>query len=199
MKNMILIKAHMVKKIISTKKGYSLVEVVASLAIISILFVAVTQIIITSKKSEDNTNMKITNATVLNDVNNILFSLDKNGIDIFLNKNITLECTSSNDITEMILNGLKEPYAIYISGNRYYSKNQSEKNKIKYIINIKITKMEQDSKNQGNCLYKAFVKVVGLKKPLEFYYNDDTKHNIDLSNDKEKIIDEDYIILRPNS
>ncbi|MGL6186596.1 MAG: type II secretion system protein [Clostridium chrysemydis] len=189
----------MVKKIISTKKGYSLVEVVASLAIISILLVAVTQIIITSKKSEDNTNMKITNATVLNDVNNILFSLDNKGIDMFLNKNITLECTSSNDITEMILNGLKEPYAIYTSGNRYYTKNQSEKNKIKYIINIKINKMKQDPKNPSNCLYKAFVKVVGLKKPLEFYYNGDTNSNIDLSNDKEKIIDEDYIILRPNS
>lgn len=189
----------MVKKIISTKRGYSLVEVVASLAIISILLVAVTQIIIISKKSEDSTNMKMTNSTVLNDVNNILFSLDNNGINMFLNKDITLESTNSNDITEMILNGLKEPYAVYISNDRYYTKNQSEKNKIKYIVDIKINRLEEDPKNANNILYKALVKVVGLKKPLEFYYNGDTNQKIDLSNDKEKIIDEDYIILRPNN
>ena len=53
---MILTKVNLEKKITSNKKGFTLVEIVAALAIFSILFVVVTQLIANANKGEINTN-----------------------------------------------------------------------------------------------------------------------------------------------
>ena len=103
---MISTKEHMEKKIISNKKGMSLVEVVAALAIFSVLFIGVSSFIMNSIKSENLNNNSIKTVTLMQGMRDILYDQDNKFFQSCLNKQIRIEAEDLDSI-QNVINDLK--------------------------------------------------------------------------------------------
>lgn len=166
----------MEKKTTLIKNGFSLVEVVAALAIMSILFIGVFQLISTATKMENNTNKQLTSESVLKSSCNILFSLDINEVKFFQNKTIRFEVIGPGDVSQMILENFKEP-KVHLSNikgdynSSYYLDGSSSENPIEFLVYVTIKEIKQDLNNKENILYEAKLDVVSLNKNQQYYYD----------------------------
>lgn len=169
---MISTKEHMEKKIISNKKGMSLVEVVAALAIFSVLFIGVSSFIMNSIKSENLNNNSIKTVTLMQGIRDILYDQDNAFFQSCLNKQIRIEAEDldsiQNVINDLKNNNLENSKKVSIEDNTYISKDSSKNNPIKYIVYI-------DTKSKEDGLYNLTVSIITLNKSQYYYYKDGQK------------------------
>lgn len=157
---MILTKELMVRKITSNKKGVSLVEVVAAMAIFLVLFVSVSSLIMSGIKSENITNNAIKEVSVSQSIRDILYNEDNEIFKNYLNnKSIRCEISNIYEFQNMLILNIKNDS---IKNNKYISKNDKN-NPIKYIVYITTT-----SKKEG--LYNVVLSVIVLNKSQYYYY-----------------------------
>lgn len=160
---MILTKVNLEKKITSNKKGFTLVEIVAALAIFSILFVGVTQLIANANKGEINTNTNMENTSVSQGIRDILFKEDNEFFNKFLkDKTIILEGKDLDSLQEMLIEDISDNKIKPINDNTYISENDKE-NPIKYKIYI-------SSKEIDKGLYSVVLTSITLKNTQYYYY-----------------------------
>ncbi|MGL4570694.1 MAG: type IV pilus modification PilV family protein [Clostridium sp.] len=160
---MTLIKENGVKRIFSNKKGVSLVEIVAALAIFSILFIGVTQLIATANKSEINTNVSMENISASGGIRDILFGESNQFFEKYLmGKTIILEGTDLDSIQKMLLSNIESGKAKAQMNNTYTSENSKE-SPIKYKIYI-------TTKENDDGLYSVVLTCVTLKNTQYYYY-----------------------------
>lgn len=196
---MISIKEHMEKKIISNKKGMSLVEVVAALAIFSVLFIGVSSFIMNSIKSENLNNNSIKTVTLMQGMRDILYDQDNAFFQSCLNKQIRIEAEDldsiQNVINDLKNNNLENSKKVSIEDNTYISKDSSKNNPIKYIVYI-------DTKSKEDGLYNLTVSIITLNKPQYYYYKDGQKvpngEDITLSTKDAYIMSQQMIIRAVN-
>lgn len=169
---MISTKEHMEKKIISNKKGMSLVEVVAALAIFSVLFIGVSSFIMNSIKSENLNNNSIKTVTLMQGIRDILYDQDNAFFQSCLNKQIRIEAEDldsiQNVINDLKNNNLENSKKVSIEDNTYISKDSSKNNPIKYIVYI-------DTKSKEDGLYNLTLSIITLNKSQYYYYKDGQK------------------------
>lgn len=169
---MISTKEHMEKKIISNKKGMSLVEVVAALAIFSVLFIGVSSFIMNSIKSENLNNNSIKTVTLMQGIRDILYDQDNAFFQSCLNKQIRIEAEDldsiQNVINDLKNNNLENSKKASIEDNTYISKDSSKNNPIKYIVYI-------DTKSKEDGLYNVTLSIITLNKSQYYYYKDGQK------------------------
>lgn len=196
---MISTKEHMEKKIISNKKGMSLVEVVAALAIFSVLFIGVSSFIMNSIKSENLNNNSIKTVTLMQGIRDILYDQDDTFFTKCVNKQIRIEADDLDSIQD-ILGDLKngtlensENSSTYT--NTYISKDNNENNPIKYIVYI-------DTKSKEDGLYNVTLSIITLNKSQYYYYKDGQKvpngEDITLSTKDAYIMSQQMIIRAVN-
>ena len=196
---MISTKEHMEKKIISNKKGMSLVEVVAALAIFSVLFIGVSGLIMNSMKSENLNNNSIKSVTLMQGIRDVLYDQDDTFFTKCVNKQIRIEADDLDSIQD-ILGDLKNA-ALENSGNSstdnntYISKDNNENNPIKYIVYI-------DTKSNEKGLYNVTVSIITLNKSQYYYYKDGQRvpntDDITLSTKDANIMSQQMIIRAVN-
>ncbi len=159
---MILIKEHTVNKVTSNKKGISLIEIVAALAIFTVLFVGVSGLIMSAMKSENSTNNSIKSTSFIQGIRDTLYNEDNTFFKNYLNgKDVRFELDSIYSIQRMLTGDIQngsETLKIdsYVSGS-------SKNNPIKYIVYINTT-----SKIEG--LYNVVLSVIPLNKSQYYYY-----------------------------
>lgn len=196
---MISTKEHMEKKIISNKKGMSLVEVVAALAIFSVLFIGVSSFIINSIKSENLNNNSIKTVTLMQGIRDILYDQDNAFFQSCLNKQIRIEAEDldsiQNVINDLKNNNLENSKKVSIEDNTYISKDSSKNNPIKYIVYI-------DTKSKEDGLYNLTLSIITLNKSQYYYYKDGQKvpngEDITLSTKDAYIMSQQMIIRAVN-
>lgn len=196
---MISIKEHMEKKIISNKKGMSLVEVVAALAIFSVLFIGVSSFIMNSIKSENLNNNSIKTVTLMQGIRDILYDQDNAFFQSCLNKQIRIEAEDldsiQNVINDLKNNNLENSKKVSIEDNTYISKDSSKNNPIKYIVYI-------DTKSKEDGLYNVTLSIITLNKSQYYYYKDGQKvpngEDITLSTKDAYIMSQQMIIRAVN-
>ena len=196
---MISIKEHMEKKIISNKKGMSLVEVIAALAIFSVLFIGVSSFIMNSIKSENLNNNSIKTVTLMQGIRDILYDQDNAFFQSCLNKQIRIEAEDldsiQNVINDLKNNNLENSKKVSIEDNTYISKDSSKNNPIKYIVYI-------DTKSKEDGLYNVTLSIITLNKPQYYYYKDGQKvpngEDITLSTKDAYIMSQQMIIRAVN-
>lgn len=196
---MISIKEHMEKKIISNKKGMSLVEVVAALAIFSVLFIGVSSFIMNSIKSENLNNNSIKTVTLMQGIRDILYDQDNAFFQSCLNKQIRIEAEDldsiQNVINDLKNNNLENSKKVSIEDNTYISKDSSKNNPIKYIVYI-------DTKSKEDGLYNLTLSIITLNKSQYYYYKDGQKvpngEDITLSTKDAYIMSQQMIIRAVN-
>lgn len=196
---MISTKEHMEKKIISNKKGMSLVEVVAALAIFSVLFIGVSSFIMNSIKSENLNNNSIKTVTLMQGIRDILYDQDNAFFQSCLNKQIRIEAEDldsiQNVINDLKNNNLENSKKVSIEDNTYISKDSSKNNPIKYIVYI-------DTKSKEDGLYNLTVSIITLNKSQYYYYKDGQKvpngEDITLSTKDAYIMSQQMIIRAVN-
>lgn len=196
---MISTKEHMEKKIISNKKGMSLVEVVAALAIFSVLFIGVSSFIMNSIKSENLNNNSIKTVTLMQGIRDILYDQDNAFFQSCLNKQIRIEAEDLDSIQNVINNlrnnNLENSKKASIEDNTYISKDSSKNNPIKYIVYI-------DTKSKEDGLYNVTLSIITLNKPQYYYYKDGQKvpngEDITLSTKDAYIMSQQMIIRAVN-
>ena len=196
---MISIKEHMERQIISNKKGMSLVEVVAALAIFSVLFIGVSGFIMNSMKSENLNNNSIKSVTLMQGIRDILYDEDDTFFTKCVNKQIRIEADDLDSIQD-ILGDLKNA-TLENSGNSstdnntYISKDNNENNPIKYIVYI-------DTKSNEKGLYNVTVSIITLNKSQYYYYKDGQRvpntDDITLSTKDANIMSQQMIIRAVN-
>lgn len=159
---MILIKEHTANKITSNKKGISLIEIVAALAIFAVLFVGVSGLIMSVMKSENSTNNSIKSTSFIQGITDTLYNEDNTFFKNYLNgKDVRFELDSIYSIQRM-LTGDIENGTETLKGDSYVS-GSSKNNPIKYIVYINTT-----SKIEG--LYNVVLSVIPLNKSQYYYY-----------------------------
>lgn len=134
---MISIQKAMEKKIYSIKHGFTLVEVIAAIAILSIIFVSISSFMLFSVKMESKSNSKVNKLSLVKSSMEVLNSRDD---DLLLNK-------YANKISYIYfddLEGLKNEI-INKSNNKFKdislnSAKENNKEKKKYSIAFKIKK-----------------------------------------------------------
>ena len=190
---MTLIKENGVKRIFSNKKGVSLVEIVAALAIFSILFIGVTQLIATANKSEINTNVSMENISANGGIRDILFGESDQFFEKYLKgKIIILEGTDLDSIQKMLLINIESGKAKAQKNNTYISENSKE-SPIKYKIYI-------TTKENSDGLYSVVLTCITLKKTQYYYYEsgevkgDGAGINISPSNKNFQSLSEEMVI-----
>lgn len=196
---MISTKEHMEKKIISNKKGMSLVEVVAALAIFSVLFIGVSSFIMNSIKSENLNNNSIKTVTLMQGIRDILYDQDNAFFQSCLNKQIRIEAEDldsiQNVINDLKNNNLENSKKVSIEDNTYISKDSSKNNPIKYIVYI-------DTKSKEDGLYNVTLSIITLNKSQYYYYKDGQKvpngDDITLSTKDAYIMSQQMIIRAVN-
>lgn len=196
---MISTKEHMEKKIISNKKGMSLVEVVAALAIFSVLFIGVSSFIMNSIKSENLNNNSIKTVTLMQGMRDILYDQDDTFFQSCLNKQIRIEAEDldsiQNVINDLKNNNLENSKKVSIEDNTYISKDSSKNNPIKYIVYI-------DTKSKEDGLYNVTLSIITLNKSQYYYYKDGQKvpngEDITLSTKDAYIMSQQMIIRAVN-
>lgn len=196
---MISTKEHMEKKIISNKKGMSLVEVVAALAIFSVLFIGVSSFIMNSIKSENLNNNSIKTVTLMQGIRDILYDQDNKFFQSCLNKQIRIEAEDldsiQNVINDLKNNNLENSKKVSIEDNTYISKDSSKNNPIKYIVYI-------DTKSKEDGLYNVTLSIITLNKSQYYYYKDGQKvpngEDITLSTKDTNIMSQQMIIRAVN-
>lgn len=196
---MISTKEHMEKKIISNKKGMSLVEVVAALAIFSVLFIGVSSFIMNSIKSENLNNNSIKTVTLMQGIRDILYDQDNAFFQSCLNKQIRIEAEDldsiQNVINDLKKNNLENSKKVSIEDNTYISKDSSKNNPIKYIVYI-------DTKSKEDGLYNLTLSIITLNKSQYYYYKDGQKvpngEDITLSTKDAYIMSQQMIIRAVN-
>lgn len=196
---MISTKEHMEKKIISNKKGMSLVEVVAALAIFSVLFIGVSSFIMNSIKSENLNNNSIKTVTLMQGIRDILYDQDNAFFQSCLNKQIRIEAEDldsiQNVINDLKNNNLENSKKVSIEDNTYISKDSSKNNPIKYIVYI-------DTKSKEDGLYNLTLSIITLNKSQYYYYKDGQKvpngEDITLSTKDAYIMSQQMIIRAVN-
>lgn len=196
---MISIKEHMEKQIISNKKGMSLVEVVAALAIFSVLFIGVSSFIMNSIKSENLNNNSIKTVTLMQGIRDILYDQDNKFFQSCLNKQIRIEAEDldsiQNVINDLKNNNLENSKKVSIEDNTYISKDSSKNNPIKYIVYI-------DTKSKEDGLYNVTLSIITLNKSQYYYYKDGQKvpngEDITLSTKDAYIMSQQMIIRAVN-
>lgn len=196
---MISTKEHMEKKIISNKKGMSLVEVVAALAIFSVLFIGVSSFIMNSIKSENLNNNSIKTVTLMQGIRDILYDQDNKFFQSCLNKQIRIEAEDldsiQNVINDLKNNNLENSKKVSIEDNTYISKDSSKNNPIKYIVYI-------DTKSKEDGLYNVTLSIITLNKSQYYYYKDGQKvpngEDITLSTKDAYIMSQQMIIRAVN-
>ena len=196
---MISTKEHMEKKIISNKKGMSLVEVVAALAIFSVLFIGVSSFIMNSIKSENLNNNSIKTVTLMQGIRDILYDQDNKFFQSCLNKQIRIEAEDldsiQNVINDLKNNNLENSKKVSIEDNTYISKDSSKNNPIKYIVYI-------DTKSKEDGLYNVTLSIITLNKSQYYYYKDGQKvpngDDITLSTKDAYIMSQQMIIRAVN-
>lgn len=196
---MISTKEHMEKKIISNKKGMSLVEVVAALAIFSVLFIGVSSFIMNSIKSENLNNNSIKTVTLMQGIRDILYDQDNKFFQSCLNKQIRIEAEDldsiQNVINDLKNNNLENSKKVSIEDNTYISKDSSKNNPIKYIVYI-------DTKSKEDGLYNLTLSIITLNKSQYYYYKDGQKvpngEDITLSTKDAYIMSQQMIIRAVN-
>lgn len=196
---MISTKEHMEKKIISNKKGMSLVEVIAALAIFSVLFIGVSSFIMNSIKSENLNNNSIKTVTLMQGIRDILYDQDNAFFQSCLNKQIRIEAEDldsiQNVINDLKNNNLENSKKVSIEDNTYISKDSSKNNPIKYIVYI-------DTKSKEDGLYNVTLSIITLNKPQYYYYKDGQKvpngEDITLSTKDAYIMSQQMIIRAVN-
>lgn len=196
---MISTKEHMEKKIISNKKGMSLVEVVAALAIFSVLFIGVSSFIMNSIKSENLNNNSIKTVTLMQGIRDILYDQDNKFFQSCLNKQIRIEAEDldsiQNVINDLKNNNLENSKKVSIEDNTYISKDSSKNNPIKYIVYI-------DTKSKEDGLYNVTVSIITLNKSQYYYYKDGQRvpntDDITLSTKDTNIMSQQMIIRAVN-
>lgn len=196
---MISTKEHMEKKIISNKKGMSLVEVVAALAIFSVLFIGVSSFIMNSIKSENLNNNSIKTVTLMQGIRDILYDQDNAFFQSCLNKQIRIEAEDldsiQNVINDLKNNNLENSKKASIEDNTYISKDSSKNNPIKYIVYI-------DTKSKEDGLYNVTLSIITLNKSQYYYYKDGQKvpngEDITLSTKDAYIMSQQMIIRAVN-
>lgn len=196
---MISTKEHMEKKIISNKKGMSLVEVVAALAIFSVLFIGVSSFIMNSIKSENLNNNSIKTVTLMQGMRDILYDQDNAFFQSCLNKQIRIEAEDldsiQNVINDLKNNNLENSKKVSIEDNTYISKDSSKNNPIKYIVYI-------DTKSKEDGLYNVTLSIITLNKSQYYYYKDGQKvpngEDITLSTKDAYIMSQQMIIRAVN-
>lgn len=196
---MISTKEHMEKKIISNKKGMSLVEVVAALAIFSVLFIGVSSFIMNSIKSENLNNNSIKTVTLMQGIRDILYDQDNKFFQSCLNKQIRIEAEDldsiQNVINDLKNNNLENSKKVSIEDNTYISKDSSKNNPIKYIVYI-------DTKSKEDGLYNLTLSIITLNKSQYYYYKNGQKvpngEDITLSTKDAYIMSQQMIIRAVN-
>lgn len=196
---MISTKEHMEKKIISNKKGMSLVEVIAALAIFSVLFIGVSSFIMNSIKSENLNNNSIKTVTLMQGIRDILYDQDNKFFQGCLNKQIRIEAEDldsiQNVINDLKNNNLENSKKVSIEDNTYISKDSSKNNPIKYIVYI-------DTKSKEDGLYNLTLSIITLNKSQYYYYKDGQKvpngEDITLSTKDAYIMSQQMIIRAVN-
>lgn len=196
---MISTKEHMEKKIISNKKGMSLVEVIAALAIFSVLFIGVSSFIMNSIKSENLNNNSIKTVTLMQGIRDILYDQDNKFFQSCLNKQIRIEAEDldsiQNVINDLKNNNLENSKKVSIEDNTYISKDSSKNNPIKYIVYI-------DTKSKEDGLYNVTLSIITLNKSQYYYYKDGQKvpngEDITLSTKDAYIMSQQMIIRAVN-
>lgn len=196
---MISTKEHMEKKIISNKKGMSLVEVVAALAIFSVLFIGVSSFIMNSIKSENLNNNSIKTVTLMQGIRDILYDQDNKFFQSCLNKQIRIEAEDldsiQNVINDLKNNNLENSKKVSIEDNTYISKDSSKNNPIKYIVYI-------DTKSKEDGLYNVTLSIITLNKSQYYYYKNGQKvpngDDITLSTKDAYIMSQQMIIRAVN-
>lgn len=196
---MISTKEHMEKKIISNKKGMSLVEVIAALAIFSVLFIGVSSFIMNSIKSENLNNNSIKTVTLMQGIRDILYDQDNAFFQSCLNKQIRIEAEDldsiQNVINDLKNNNLENSKKVSIEDNTYISKDSSKNNPIKYIVYI-------DTKSKEDGLYNVTLSIITLNKSQYYYYKDGQKvpngEDITLSTKDAYIMSQQMIIRAVN-
>lgn len=159
---MILIKEHTENKITSNKKGVSLVEIVAALAILAVLFVGVSGLIMNAMKSENSTNNAIKSTSMIQGIRDTLYNADDTLFKKYLNnKEVRFEVDSVYSIQRMLTGDIQNGVEA-LKGNSYIS-SSSKENPIKYIVYINTT-----SKDEG--LYNVALSVIPLDKSQYYYY-----------------------------
>lgn len=167
---MILIREHTASKIILNKKrGISLVEIVAALAIFTVLFIGVSGLIISGIKSENSTNDSLKATSVVQGVRDTLYNESGEFFKKYLeNKNVRFEINNVYSIQGMLTGDIKEGI-IKATDNTYISKS-SKNNPIKYIVYIDTNSLEED---KG--LYFITLSVITLNKSQYYYYENNRK------------------------
>ena len=196
---MISIKEHMERQIISNKKGMSLVEVVAALAIFSVLFIGVSSFIMNSIKSENLNNNSIKTVTLMQGIRDILYDQDNKFFQSCLNKQIRIEAEDldsiQNVINDLKNNNLENSKKVSIEDNTYISKDSSKNNPIKYIVYI-------DTKSKEDGLYNVTLSIITLNKSQYYYYKNGQKvpngDDITLSTKDAYIMSQQMIIRAVN-
>ncbi|MEG1001774.1 type IV pilus modification PilV family protein [Clostridium sp.] len=193
---MTLIKENGVRKISSNKKGVSLIEIVAALAIFAILFVGTTQLIATANKSEINTNVSMENTSANGGIRDILFGESGQFFEKYLNgKTIILEGSDLNSIQKMLLLNIESGKAKAKNNSTYISDNNSKESPIKYKVYI-------STKENSDGLYSVVLTCITLKKTQQYYYEsgekkgDGASTNISPSNKSLQSLSEE-IVIRP--
>ncbi|MBM7834447.1 PulJ/GspJ family protein [Clostridium sardiniense] len=159
---MILIKEHTVNKIISNKKGISLIEIVAALAIFTVLFISVSSLIMSAMKSENSTNNSIKSTSIIQGVRDTLYNKDNTFFKNYLNgKDVRFELNNVYSIQRMLIDDIQNGSEM-LKGDSYIS-DSDKNNPIKYIVYI-------NTKSQTEGLYNVTLSIIPLNKSQYYYY-----------------------------
>ncbi|GAA0070837.1 hypothetical protein UT300003_23610 [Clostridium sardiniense] len=159
---MILIKEHTANKIISNKKGISLIEIVAALAIFTVLFISVSGLIMSAMKSENSTNNSIKSTSIIQGVRGTLYNKDNTFFKNYLNgKDVRFELNNVYSIQRMLIDDIQNGSEM-LKGDSYIS-DSDKNNPIKYIVYI-------NTKSQTEGLYNVTLSIIPLNKSQYYYY-----------------------------
>lgn len=159
---MILIMGHMANKIISNKKGISLIEIVAALAIFTVLFVSVSGLIMSAIKSENSTNNSINSTSIIQGIRDTLYSEDNTFFKNYLNgKDVRFELNNVYSIQSMLTDDIENGTEILKRGS--YISDSNKSNPIKYIVYI-------NTKSEAEGLYNVTLSIIPLNKSQYYYY-----------------------------
>lgn len=159
---MILIKEDTANKIISNKKGISLIEIVAALAIFTVIFIGVSGLIISAMKSENSTNNSIKSTSIVQGIRDTLYNKDNTFLKKYLNgKDVRLELNSVYSIQRILTDDIENGTEV-LKGDSYIS-DSNKSNPIKYIVYI-------NTKSQTEGLYNVTLSIIPLNKSQYYYY-----------------------------
>lgn len=168
---MILIKENLENKITSNKKGFSLVECVAALAIFIVLFIGVSGLVMSLMKSQESTNENLKGITMAQGIRDTLYKENSSFFDKYLkDRKVKFEITDLYSIEKMLTGEIQNGRVKKLNDNSYIS-NSNEDEPVKYVVYL-------NTKEINKNLYSIVITIVSLKKSQYYYYINGNKEGV---------------------